>query len=126
MFHSTSPEQVGGALNPFRGSVGSRRRRVAQRRQLLPRIEGLETRITPSTVHWTGAGADTNWTTAANWDQMPQAGDNLVFPTTATNRDANNNFASGTNFGSIEIDGANYALSGASVSLTGEISTTYT
>jgi hypothetical protein len=126
MYCSTSPGQAGGALNPFCGSVGSRRRRAAQRRHILPRIEGLETRITPSTVQWTGQGADTNWMTAGNWTQMPQAGDDLVFPDTATNRVATNNFSSGTNFGSIEVDAANYTLSGASVSLTNGISTTYT
>jgi hypothetical protein len=126
MFRSTSPGSASGQTNPVRIGVGSRRRRAACRRGLRPWIEGLETRITPSTAHWTGGGSDANWKTAANWDQLPQAGDELVFPDTATNRVAPNNFDAGTDFASIEIDGANYAISGDPISLTDGISATYT
>lgn len=63
---------------------------------------------------WDGGGADTNWQTAANWagDVAPVANDDLVFPATATQFTANNNFGLFTTFSSITIEGGTYTLSG--------------
>ena len=63
---------------------------------------------------WDGGGADTNWQTAANWvgDVAPSANDDLVFPASAAQFTANNNFALFTTFGSITIEGGAYTLSG--------------
>src|SRR5438093_5709812 len=51
---------------------------------------------------WTGAGADNNWTTAANWlgGVAPAPGDRLVFDGT-TRLTATNNFPVDTSFGGI-------------------------
>lgn len=64
---------------------------------------------------WDGGGADTNWQTPANWvgDAAPVANDDLVFPATAAQFTANNNFPLLTTFASITIEGGTYTLSGA-------------
>jgi hypothetical protein len=64
---------------------------------------------------WDGGGADTNWTTAANWagDVAPAANDDLVFPAAATQQTTNNNFFILTNFNSITIEGGNYTIGGS-------------
>jgi hypothetical protein len=47
-------------------------------------METLEDRSLPSSTTWTGLGADTNWSTAANWSNgVPAAGDTVVFNSTA-------------------------------------------
>ncbi len=50
-----------------------------------PTLELLEDRLTPATLHWTGA-AGTNWSTASNWleNRAPINGDVLAFDTAAT------------------------------------------
>ncbi|MEO8042680.1 MAG: hypothetical protein ABI646_08730, partial [Acidobacteriota bacterium] len=61
---------------------------------------------------WDGGGADTNWQTAANWtgDVAPVANDDLVFPVSAAQFAANNNFGFFTTFSSITIEGGTYTL----------------
>ena len=63
---------------------------------------------------WDGGGADANWQTPANWtgDIAPSANDDLVFPATAAQFTANNNFSLFTTFSSITIEGGAYTLSG--------------
>ena len=63
---------------------------------------------------WDGGGADSNWTTAANWvgDVAPVAGDDLVFPVTAAQFNTNNNFFFFTNFNSLTIEGGGYTIGG--------------
>ena len=63
---------------------------------------------------WDGGGADSNWTTAANWvgDAAPVAGDDLVFPVTAAQYNTNNNFFFFTNFNSLTIEGGEYTIGG--------------
>jgi hypothetical protein len=119
-----------------RGSDLGRRREErrgrggASRRSSRPQLEGLEVRITPSTVTWTGLGSDTNWTTANNWssDTPPSPGDDLVFPllSSASPYPSVNNFAAGTTFNSITIGAAGYSLSGNAVVVSSDIVTTYT
>jgi prepilin-type N-terminal cleavage/methylation domain-containing protein len=74
---------------------GSRRRRgPIRRRGRLPHLEGLETRITPTTATWTGLGADSNWMTKEKWsgNALPQQGQDLLFPAGAHSLNAVNNF----------------------------------
>ncbi len=69
---------------------------------------------------WDGGGADTNWTTAANWvgDVAAVANDDLVFPTSATAATINNNFFFFTTFRSITFQGGTYTVSGNPLNLT--------
>lgn len=80
-----------------------------------------------ATSTWTGLGADGNWTTAANWDTVPSAGSNLVFPDIADSaRHAGvNTFAAGTSFGSITVGESGYALSGNALVSTGGLNAAY-
>ena len=102
----------------------TRRSRRMNSRHLL--LESLEDRRLLAVLSWSGsAGAgDTNWQTAANWvgGVAPSAGDNLVFPSDASQTNTNNNFLAGTSFGSIEITGADYTLAGNAVTLQGGLS----
>ncbi|HEY0461743.1 MAG TPA: VCBS repeat-containing protein [Pyrinomonadaceae bacterium] len=72
-----------------------------------------------------GAGADANWTTAANWvnDIAPVANDDLVFPAAATQFATNNNFFLLTNFNSITIDGS-YTIGGNPLRLANSLTVT--
>ena len=66
---------------------------------------------------WTGAGADANWTTPANWGgTAPAEGDKLVFPASATAYPATNDFTAGTRFDSIQIDSSSYTFGGNAIS----------
>lgn len=67
---------------------------------------------------WTGAGANNNWSTPANWGgTAPVAGDDLVFPAGAARKLNTNDFAIATSFNTLTVADAGYALSGASFSL---------
>src|SRR4051812_29927477 len=111
--------------DPGRDAAGRRGRELVRRRRRSLWIEGLETRITPSTATWSGGGGDASWMNAGNWDVAPQPGDDLVFPDGLTNLQADNDFPVDTIFSSIDIEGAGYALSGAALGLTGGITATY-
>src|SRR5262249_55676796 len=56
--------------------------------------------IVHGTGVWDGGGADSNWTTAANWanDVAPQPGDNLSFAGGAARLTNTNNFPASTSF----------------------------
>ncbi len=74
---------------------------------------------------WTGAGADDNWTTAANWGgTAPSAGDDLVFPGGTPRLSPNNDFAANTSFNSIAFNGGSggYTLLGNAIQLVAGIS----
>ena len=79
-----------------------------------------------ATRTWNGNGTDNNWTTSANWDVLPIAGDDLVFPTVGTRLSPNNNFAALTSFASITVSGSGYTIGGNSVTLTGSLQGTLT
>ena len=69
---------------------------------------------------WDGGGADSNWTTPANWDgnaTAPSAGDDLLFPLISARRTNVNNLAANTTFNSIRVIGNGYSISGAAVVL---------
>ncbi len=69
---------------------------------------------------WNGGGADSNWTTAANWagDVAPTANDDLVFPANASKFAANNDFSFQTAFRSLTITGGTYSIGGSPFVLT--------
>ena len=75
---------------------------------------------------WTGAGANNNWTTAANWGGTAPTGlatDNLTFAG-ATRLTPVNNFPANTNFGTITFSAANFTISGNAITANGTISST--
>ena len=92
-----------------------------RRGRLRPRIEKLEDRSLLATVTWDGGGLDNHWTTADNWvgNVAPVAGDSLTFPAGAARLANTNDFASGTDFVSINFTGAGYSLGGNALVLSG-------
>src|SRR5207244_5882213 len=71
-----------------------------------------------ATRTWTGGGGDNNWGTAGNWGgTAPVAGDDLVFPSGASQLSNNNNIAAATSFNSITISDSGYTLAGNSITL---------
>lgn len=83
-------------------------------------METLEDRRLLAVRVWDG-GAGPNWSDADNWvgDVAPLAGDDLVFPTGAANLANTNNFAVGTRFNTIQIQGSGYTIGGESIELYG-------
>ena len=74
-------------------------------------------------VEWDGGGADGNWATAANWkgNQIPDTGDDLVFPDGPSKKGTTNNFATGKTFRLITFTGRDYTIGGKSFALTNGI-----
>jgi autotransporter-associated beta strand protein len=71
---------------------------------------------------WVGAGADSNWQTAANWSTLPAAGHTLTFA--GSSRLSNtNNYAANTSFGGLMFNsGAGaFTLGGNAITLTGDV-----
>ena len=69
-----------------------------------------------ATRTWTGS-ADGDWNDALNWDALPAAGDDLVFPAGATTLVTNNDFPMGIAFHSIQIAGAGYSIAGNQIAV---------
>lgn len=67
-----------------------------------------------ATKTWTGAGADANWGTAANWTPAgaPVANDDLVFPATGLQQSNNNNTTLFTTYRTITVEGGAYTFAG--------------
>lgn len=79
----------------------------------------------PVTRTWTGAGANNNWTTNANWNPAaPNAGDILVFPAVAARKSNTNDYPNGTSFAEIRFLGAGYALAGNRLELSDGLTNT--
>lgn len=80
-----------------------------------------------ATRTWSGAGANNNWSTAANWGgTAPLAGDDLVFPDGAARTATNSNdLAWWTLFNSISLTGpaGGYNIAGNGISLGAGITT---
>jgi autotransporter-associated beta strand protein len=78
---------------------------------------------------WTGraAGADANWTSAANWSNniVPAPGDFFLFPVGVTKKVVTNNFAINTDFSGFQLD-ADYTLRGSLIDLTNLVTITAT
>ncbi|WP_232530116.1 Calx-beta domain-containing protein [Rosistilla oblonga] len=95
---------------------------AARRRGLMQRTlrhEPLEDRRLLAVATWDGGGDDNLWSTAENWegDAIPGLVDDLVFPASVPRPTNVNDFATGTEFGSILIAGNNYNISGSAVAL---------
>ncbi|MCC6268954.1 MAG: DUF11 domain-containing protein [Dehalococcoidia bacterium] len=72
-----------------------------------------------ATRTWTGLGGSNNWSDAANWDTgVPLAGDDIVFPASASRKTNTNDLAPNTAFTTIQFDGSGYAIAGNSLHLT--------
>ena len=86
---------------------------------LISGILAVPAAASAATRTWSGLGADTNWMTAGNWDVLPGAGDDLVFPSgvPAGSLTNNNNFPAATSFNSITVNGDGYTLNGNSIAL---------
>jgi fibronectin-binding autotransporter adhesin len=73
-----------------------------------------------TTATWTGA-VNNLWSNGGNWSglggQAPVAGDDLIFPSGASNLSTSNDIAAGTSFNSITISGSGYTLAGNSIAL---------
>jgi fibronectin-binding autotransporter adhesin len=86
--------------------------------------------INPATTFaWTGLGADANWTTPGNWSgagAVPLAGDTLIFGPGATQKTANNNFPSATQFAALCFQDSGYTITGNNLKLSAGISSTST
>ncbi len=93
------------------------------------RLICLEDRAVPAVVTWDGGPDDGSpsvgdlWTSGINWvgDVAPQPGDGLVFPTGARQLTATNDFATGTGFDFMQLNGLNYAIGGNAVALSAGI-----
>lgn len=72
----------------------------------------------PSTVNWDGS-ASANWSDGANWstNAIPQAGDNLVFPASVSNKSNTNDLGENYRFNSITFNDSGYTLSGNTIIL---------
>jgi autotransporter-associated beta strand protein len=106
--------------------MGDRARLRGMGNRVRPILDQLDTRDVPAT--WDGGGgADTNWTTGANWegDVAPIPGEPLIFPANVASQTANNDFPAGTAFASITIQASGYNLTGNPVALTGGIAANY-
>jgi len=78
----------------------------------------LATAQEPVTRTWTGAGADSNWTTNANWlPGVPEAGDILLFPVFANRKVNVNDFPDGTTFAEMRFIGNGYQIDGNEIGL---------
>lgn len=74
-------------------------------------------------VTWDGGGANTNWSTANNWNPngAPAAGSQLLFPPGALKLSNVNDFADLTQFLSLQLSAANYNIGGNDIRLSNGI-----
>src|SRR5262249_42866658 len=94
----------------FTGSSARRPAVSGRPMSVRPGMEVLEARTALSTVVWDGSAdgsnvrcADARWSSPQNWagDVAPAAGDDLVFPASALQLAAVNDYPSGTVFRSL-------------------------
>jgi autotransporter-associated beta strand protein len=87
--------------------------------RLTPTLELLELKLLPSTYTWTGGGANSDWSTGANWQGgiAPTSGSVLVFGP-GESQLTNVNDIVGLSLAEIQIVGG-YSISGDMVSLNG-------
>jgi autotransporter-associated beta strand protein len=85
----------------------------------------------PNSTNWDGGGADTNWSTLANWnpDGLPATDGSAILTFSGTTRTNNyNNFATNTSFAGLNFlnttAGQSFTLSGNPITLGGNIVTT--
>src|ERR1043166_7256577 len=88
-------------------------------------LEELETRLSPAglTFIWTGAGGNSNWSTAANWSAVPAGTapsatsilDNYVFGSAGAGATTTNNNVPGLIVNSIQVSGVTAATGGYNI-----------
>src|SRR5581483_11595286 len=84
-----------------------------------------EGRLAPAVVTWSGAGANSLWSTGANWGGTPpHAGDDLVFPGGVARFAIMNDLTPGTTFATISFTGNPYNISGNPLAISGGITST--
>jgi autotransporter-associated beta strand protein len=92
--------------------------------------QGYTIVINPATTFvWTGLGADANWTTPGNWSgagAAPLAGYTLIFGPGVSQKTANNNFPSATQFAALRFQDSGYTITGNNLKLSAGISSTST
>ena len=100
------------------GRVGGRRGGPRRRSKGAIGLEILEVRVVLSTTTstWSGLGTTTNWSDSGNWvdGAIPAAGDDVVFPSAASNLTNTYNLGSAIAFGSLSIEGSGYSISAVS------------
>lgn len=110
-------ESVKRSTSPRRSSI-----RRGTKSPSRPSLEGLEDRLAPATLTWTGLGGTGLWATPTNWNlnRAPVTGDDLVFGSAATavNRAATNNLASSVSFRSITVSAGGYTLASVATTTT--------
>jgi hypothetical protein len=73
--------------------------------------------VQSATRTWSGAVSNL-WNVDANWGgTKPSAGDDLIFPASASNKSTSNDIAADTLFNSITINDAGYTLAGNRITL---------
>jgi len=77
---------------------------------------GLTAKVNAATRTWSGT-TNANWNNSGNWDVLPSAGDDLVFPSSASNKSNTNDFVADTSFNSITFTGTGYTLAGNRITL---------
>jgi parallel beta-helix repeat protein len=83
-------------------------------------FEPLEPRQMLSTVTWTGAANNGLWSTAGNWDVgVPQNGDDVVIPQTATPSVHFNAAAPAVTLDGLNITASDFAVDGSHLTLSG-------
>ena len=98
-----------------------------QRRRVNLEMEPLEQRRLMSVDTWIGGSGGNHWSVGANWSGgVPQAGDNLVFPTSPSSYTSVNNISGTVSFGNVTIADAGYSISGSAIGLGGSIGASYT
>lgn len=81
----------------------------------------------PATRTWTGLSlSDSRWSNPVNWSggNVPQGGEDLVFPTGALIHSMNNNLPSGRAYHSLRFEDDGYSVAGNPIGVSGGISST--
>ena len=113
------------------GNIRAQDRRVSSPTRRSKRVgtflkmEPLDDRVVLTVSTWSGA-VDNLWSNPGNWDTMPQPGDSLVFPASASSLSALNDLPAGESFDSLTLQGSNYSITGNSIALFGSIGSTQT
>ena len=92
--------------------AGVRRRRGSkQSRRCVFGLEMLENRLVLAASTWSGAVSNL-WSVAGNWDTLPTAGSNLIFPSGAAHLSNTDDLTAVTSYGSLTLSGGGYTIGG--------------
>src|ERR1039458_9743883 len=109
------------SFNGLRRGLWGSESRTARRKPRRSRcgvigLERLEVRLVLSTSTWSGLGANANWSTPGNWDTVPTASSDIVFPTGVAQLANTDDLGAGMSFGSLTISGTGYSISASNSS----------